>query len=212
MRKTLFVALFLICCAPLAHAQDIKRGEFGGGYSANWVDSQGAFSSDPNSSSRDLFNGFYVNGSYNFSRYIGVQGEVAHNRKTINFTNSIFEPVSLEGRLTQGLVGVKFQDNATDVKVRPFARGLVGIGHVSGQGTTTTSPTTTVNFNNSDNGFAAVLGGGVGVRLSRSAEFVASADYNPIRLNDNTTLGSGSNWTSNFRVGLGINFRFGKSK
>jgi hypothetical protein len=209
MRKALFAALFLVFSAPLALSQDFKRGEIGGGYSANWVDTQGAFSTNSSSDSRDLFHGFYVNGAYDFSRYVALQGEVSHNRKTKDFTNLISQPARLEGRLTQGLVGVKFQDNATDTKVRPFARALVGVGHASGDSTVTTSPTTTVVTRDDDNGFAAVLGGGLAFRISRHAEFVTSADYNPIRLTDNSTLGTGSDWTHNFRVGVGVNFRFG---
>jgi hypothetical protein len=209
MRKALFVALFFVFCVPLALAQDFKRGEIGGGYSGNWVDTQGAFSTDPNSDNRDLFHGFYVNGGYNFSRYIGVQVEVAHNRKTTDFSNTVFQPVHLEGKLTQGLVGVKFQDNAVDTKVRPFARGLIGVGHATANLRVTTSGTTFVDSSEDDNGFAAVLGGGIAFRLGPHADFVTSADYNPIRFSDNSAVGTGSEWTHNFRVGLGVNFRFG---
>ncbi|MDT7605395.1 MAG: hypothetical protein QOF61_3392, partial [Acidobacteriota bacterium] len=158
MRKALYVALFFVFCAPLAHAQDIQRGEFGGGYSANWVDTQGAFSADPNSNSRDLFHGFYVNGAYNFTRYVGVQAEVSHNRKKTDFQNLIFQPVHLDGRLTQGLVGIKLQDNSTDTKVRPFARALIGVGHASADLRVNTSPTTVVNTSDRQNGFASVFG------------------------------------------------------
>jgi hypothetical protein len=212
MRKALYVALFFAFCAPLAHAQDIQRGEFGGGYSANWVDTQGAFSTNTNSDNRDRFDGFYVNGGYNFSRFLGVQAEVSHTRKTVDFQNFIFQPVRLEGRLTQGLVGIKVQDNSSETVVRPFARALVGVGHATADLTTTTSSTTFVNTHDDDNGFAAVLGGGIGIRVARHVDFVASADYNPIRLSDNSTVGTGSDWTHNFRAGVGINFRFGGSK
>jgi hypothetical protein len=207
MRKALFVALFFVFGASLANAQDIQRGEFGGGYSANWVDSQGAFSTDPNANGRDLFHGFYVNGGYDFSRYLGVQAEVSHNRKTTDFTSTTGLASRLEGRLTQGEVGIKVQDNSTDAAVRPFARALIGVGHASGNFTVGT-----VNGSETDNGFAGIFGGGLGIRIAKHADFVASADWNPIRLTDNSTLGTGSNWTHNFRAGLGINFRFGGSK
>jgi hypothetical protein len=208
MRKALIAVLFLAFSAPLALAQDYKRGEFGVGYSAAAVDTQGAFSTNPNDDSRDWFHGFYVNGGYNFSRYVGVQAEVSHHRKSVDFTNLIFQPARLEGRLTQGLVGVKFQDNATDTKVRPFVRALVGLGHASGEVTVITSGTTTTNTSDDDNGFAAVLGGGVAFRVSRHADIVGSADYNPIRLGDNSTLVSSNEFTHNFRLGVGVNFRF----
>lgn len=209
MRKALFVALFIACCAPLALSQDYKKGEIGGGYSANWVDTQGAFSTDPNNNSRDLFNGFYVNGGGNFSRYLGVQAEVSHNRKTTNFTSTTGFASQLRGRLTQFDAGIKIQDNAVDTKIRPFARALIGVAHESADftvGTTTGS--------DSANGFSGVFGGGVGFRLNRKADFVAGADWNPVHSGNNNSgiagIGSnGSNWDQNFRVSLGINFRFG---
>jgi hypothetical protein len=207
MRKALFAVLFLAFSAPLALSQDFKRGEFGGGYSTAAVDTQGAFNTNPNDDSRDWFHGFYVNGGYNFSRYVGVQAEVSHHRKSVDFTNLIFQPARLEGRLTQGLIGVKFQDNATDTKVRPFVRALVGVGHASDEVTINTSSTTTTNTSDDDNGFAAVLGGGVAFRVSRHADIVGSADYNPIRL-DGSAVGGNKEFTHNFRLGVGVNFRF----
>jgi hypothetical protein len=213
MRKALFMALFILACAPLAFSQDYKTGEIGGGYSANWVDTQGAFSTNPNDNGRDLFNGFYVNGGGNFSRYLGVQAEVSHNRKTTDFTSTTGLASQLQGRLTQFVAGIKVQDNATETKVRPFARALVGVAHESAKfnvGTTTGS--------DSDNGFAGVFGGGIAFRLSRSADFVTSADWNPIHTSNNGTgiagVGGtgGSNWDHNFRVGIGLNFRFGNKK
>jgi hypothetical protein len=204
MRKALLAVLFLAFSAPLALAQgEYKRGEFGVGYSAAAVDSEGAFSTSPTDDSRDWFHGFYVNGGYNFTRYAGVQAEVSHHRKTTDFTSLTGLSSQLEGRLTQGLIGIKVQDNATDTKVRPFARALIGVGHASGEvrvGTTTGS--------DDDTGFAAVLGGGLAFRVSRHADIVTSADYNPIRLSDNSSLANNSEFTHNFRLGVGVNFRF----
>ncbi|MFL6229598.1 MAG: outer membrane beta-barrel protein [Pyrinomonadaceae bacterium] len=210
MRKALYIALFFVFCAPLAHAQDYQRGEIGAGYSANWVDTQGAFSTNNNDNSRDLFHGFYVNGGGNFSRYWGIQAEVSHNRKTTDFTSTTGLPSQLRGQLTQFVAGVKLQDNSADTKVRPFARALFGVAHASGDfnvGTTTGS--------DSDNGFAAVIGGGVAFRLNHSVDFVTSADWNPNHFSNNGTgIGgvggnTGSGWDHNFRAGLGLNFRFG---
>jgi hypothetical protein len=206
MRKALFAVLFLAFSAPLALAQtEYKRGEFGVGYSANFVDSQGAFSTSPTADDRDTFHGFYVNGGYNFTRYVGVQAEVSHHRKTTDFTSVTGLASNLEGRLTQGLFGVKVQDNATETRVRPFARALVGVGKASGEftiGTTTSS--------DDDTGFAGAFGGGLAFRLGPHADLTTSADWNPIHLSDNTTVGGGSSeWTHNFRLGVGVTFRFG---
>lgn len=203
MRKALFAVLFLAFSAPLTLSQEYKRGEFGVGYSANFVDSEGAFSTSATDDGRDTFHGFYVNGGGNFSRYLGIQGEVAHYRKSTDFTSVAGLQSRLEGRITEGLIGIKVQDNAMETKVRPFARALIGAGHVSGDftiGTTSTS--------DNDTGLAAVLGGGIAFRVSRHADIVGSADYNPIRLDNNTGIGSSKEFEHNFRVGVGLNFRF----
>jgi hypothetical protein len=202
MRKALFVALFVACTASLAFSQDYKRGEVGAGYSANWVDTQGAFNVNSNSTGRDRFDGFYVNGGGNWSRYWGVQAEVSHNRKNSDFTSTTGLASNLNGRLTQFVAGVKLQDNAAETKVRPFARALVGVAHESA-----TFRVGTVAGSDSNNGFAGVFGGGIGFRLSSNADFVTSADWNPIHSGNNGA--GGSSWDHNFRVGLGLNFRFG---
>ena len=204
MRKALFVTLFVFCLAPLALAQggsDYKTGEFGFGYSGNWVDTQGAFSTNPNDNSRDHFPGFYVNGGYNFTRYVGLQGEVSWNRKTTDFTSTTGLPSTLRGTLTNFVGGIKVQDNATDTKVRPFARALVGGAHASGDFTVGT-----VSGSESDTGFAGVFGGGLGFRVNSHWDVDVSADWNPTHFGNNSTS---NGWDNNFRVGVGLKFRGG---
>jgi opacity protein-like surface antigen len=201
MRKLLFAAVLLAVSATAGFAQDTdyKRGEFGVGYSLNRVDTEGAFNPTAASDDGENFHGFYLNGGYNFHRYAGVQAEFSHHRKTTDFQIA-GSPATLEGRLTQGLFGVKFQDNATETKVRPFARLLAGVGSARGE-----LRTAAVNADDDDTGFAAVVGGGLAFRLNNSVDLTTSADYNPIRLGDGGTTET----THNFRLGVGLTFRFG---
>lgn len=201
MRKALFAALFMAVTATAAFAQDAdyKRGEFGIGYSNNRVDSQGAFDPTSVSDDREGFHGFYVNGGYNFHKFVGVQAEFSHHRKETEFTVA-GAAAELKGRLNQGLFGIKAQDNRTETKVRPFARALIGIGQAKGE-----FRSATVISNDDDTGLAAVLGGGIAFRINDSLDFTTSADYNPIRLGDGGTTET----THNFRLGVGLTFRFG---
>lgn len=201
MRKALFAALFVAVMAAGASAQDAdyKRGEFGFGYSNNRVDSEGAFDPTGASSDREGFHGFYLNGGYNFHKYVGVQAEFSHHRKETDFTVA-GAAATLEGRLNQGLFGVKAQDNRTETKVRPFARALIGVANASGD-----FRSATVTASDDDTGLAAALGGGIAFRLNDNFDFTTSADYNPIRLGD----GGDTSTTHNFRLGVGLTIRFG---
>jgi opacity protein-like surface antigen len=201
MRKALFAALFVAVMAAGASAQDAdyKRGEFGFGYSNNRVDSEGTFDPTSASNDREGFHGFYLNGGYNFHKYVGVQAEFSHHRKQTDFTLA-GAAATLEGRLNQGLFGVKVQDNRTETKVRPFARALIGVGNGTGE---LRSPTVTAN--DEDTGLAAALGGGIAFRLNDNFDLTTSADYNPIRLGDAGTTET----THNFRLGVGLTIRFG---
>jgi hypothetical protein len=199
----MFVALFVLCFASLAMAQgssDYKPGEFGFGYSANAVDTQGAFSAS-GSNDRDWFHGFYVNGAYNFTRYVGLQGEVSHHRKTTDFTSSTGVASKIKGNLTNFVGGIKIQDNATETKVRPFVRALIGGAHASGDFTVGT-----VRGSDSDTGFAGVFGGGLGFRVNNHWDVDVSADWNPTHFGNNSTS---NGWDNNFRLGVGLKFRGG---
>ena len=156
MRKAFLIALFIAVSAPFALAQGTTptyhRGEFGLAYAANWVDDDGAFNSTGASGDRDLFQGFEINGGFNFSRYVGLQGVVAHNRKEKDFSGGGFT-TNVEARLTQALGGVKIQDNSTETVVKPFARALVGFGHANAD---VTSDIPGVGGSDSDTGFGMV--------------------------------------------------------
>jgi opacity protein-like surface antigen len=201
MRKAFFMVLLIACCVPAALAQDdYKRGEVYVGFSHNRVDTQGAFNpNDPNDSSRDGFNGVNVDVKGNLTRYFGLKGDFSYHQKSKDFTLPASTNVNVKARLYEAMGGVQLQDNAAATKVRPFAFAVVGVGHVTADATSTGG--VTANFNDSDTGLAAAFGGGVDVRLSDNVDLrLVKADYNPVRINGETN--------HNFRVGIGLNFRF----
>jgi opacity protein-like surface antigen len=202
MRKAFFMVLFIACCVPAAFAQgdDYKKGEVYVGFSHARVDTEGAFNpNDPNDTSNDGFHGVNVDAKGNLSRYFGLKADLSYHQKTTNFTLPANTIVSVDAKLYQLMGGVQLQDNASETKVRPFAFAVVGVGHASADANTNGG--VTANFSNSETGLAAAFGGGLDLRLSDSVDFrLVKADYNPIRLDGQTT--------HNFRVGVGLNFRF----
>jgi opacity protein-like surface antigen len=202
MRKALFMALFFVFCAPLAFAQgDFQRGEFGAMFSHNRVDTDGAFSGNPNDNSRDGFNGVNVDAGYNFTRYVGAKADFSYHQKSEEFNGIVIGggTVNIDAKLTQFLGGIKLQDNAVETKVRPFVQALVGLGRVE---VDASSPVPGLpNFNESETGFAAAVGGGLDFRVHRNVDVRAiKIEYNPVRIEGETG--------HNFRIGVGLNFRF----
>ena len=199
MRKALFTALFFVFCAPLAFAQgDFQRGEYGVMFSHNRVDTDGAFSNDPNDTGRDGFNGVTVDAGYNFTRYVGAKVDFSYHQKSSTLTVPGIGTFDVDGKLTQFMGGVKIQDNAVDTKVRPFAQLLIGDVRVEVDESGTGLPPL---FNDSETGFAAAVGGGLDIRVHRNVDIRAiKVEYNPVRVDGATD--------NNIRLGVGLNFRF----
>lgn len=193
------MALFFVCCAPLAFAQDdFQRGEFGIMYSHNRVDTDGAFSNDPNDTGRDGFHGVNIDAGYNFSRYVGAKADFSYHKKSSSVTVPTVGTFEVDGKLTQFMGGIKIQDNATETKVRPFVQALVGVGRVE---VDTTGPGFPAGFGASETGFAAAVGGGLDIRVHRNVDFrLVKIEYNPVRIEGETG--------NNIRLGIGLNFRF----
>ena len=121
-------------------AQDYNKGEFYGGFSvANIDNSHGPFGllgSAGDTGARNFY-GFEAAGVYNFSRYVGIKGDVSGNYKSSDF--SLFVPPNdtfnghSKNSLYNYLVGVQFKDNSPDKTFKPFARndrrGTQPVGH-----------------------------------------------------------------------------------
>jgi opacity protein-like surface antigen len=196
MRKALFMALFFVFCAPLAFGQDdFQRGEFGVMFSHNRVDTDGAFNPSPTATGRDGFNGVNIDAGYNFTRYVGAKADFSYHQKSTEFPVT-GGTVEVDGKLTQFMGGIKLQDNSTETRVRPFVQALVGLGHVNVE-----SNSLLGNFDQSETGLAAAIGGGLDIRVHRNVDFRAiKVEYNPVRIEGETG--------NNIRLGVGLNFRF----
>jgi hypothetical protein len=199
MRKLFMAALFIACTAPFTFAQtgdDYNKYDIGVLYSHNWqdvgVDNSGTNFLDE----RESFPGVEAFVKGNVSRYVGLKGSYSFNRKSFEFNGGTAATTfDVDADLHQLLGGVEFKDNAKETKVRPFAHVMAGLAHARAD-----VSNSLVSVDESDNGFAGIIGGGIDFKLSDRVDLRAvQFDYNPIRANGETS--------HNFRVGIGIIFR-----
>src|SRR5215204_4445800 len=133
-------AILLFCTAAFSavfvsaqSVDDHKRGEFYVGYSNGQVDT----GLDSGSTAADLFrdrqsfHGFNVSGVYNFSRYLGVKGDISGTYNSSRFTGNIDvggSPTTIsfdtDNSLYNFLGGVQVKDNSRSGRFKPFAHAL----------------------------------------------------------------------------------------
>ncbi len=200
MRKLFIAALFIACTAPFTFAQtgdDYNKYDVGVLYSHNRVDT--GFD-DPTTSNflseREGFHGVEAFVKGNVSRYVGLKGSYSFNRKSFELNGGTAATTfDVDADIHQFLGGVEFKDNAKETKVKPFAHVMAGVAHARAD-----VSNSTVSFDETDNGFAAVVGGGVDFKLGERVDLRAvQFDYNPIR--------NGGETSHNFRIGIGFIFR-----
>lgn len=217
MKKIILSFSLSIILAAIASAQsatDYKKYEVYGGFSHSQVDT-GADKTNPVKASfpdRTPFNGFEAAGTYNVTRYVGIQGDISgtYRSRTANAivpvgALPVATPVAIKtnNSLYNFLGGVQIKDNASETRFKPFGYALIGAGHTRTNVKSFTCPTggnCSALVSNSDTGFAGAFGGGLDIKLTDKIDFRAiKADYNPIRFNGRTQ--------QNVRLGVGIVFK-----
>jgi hypothetical protein len=218
MKKAILLFSIAAFSAVFASAQavdDHKRGEFYVGYSNGQVDTgldSGSTAADF-FRDRQSFHGFNVSGVYNFSRYVGVKGDISGTYNSRRFTGTVDvggSPTTVsfdtDSSLYNFLGGVQVKDNSKSGRFKPFAHALVGAGHARtrfSDFTCSPGPLCTAVFVPDDSargtGFAGAFGGGLDIRVSGRFQIRAfQVDYNPVRIEGNTQ--------HNVRFGAGIVF------
>src|SRR5205085_2112609 len=154
---------------------------------------------------------FETAGVYNVSRYVGLKADVSGTYNSTSFSvpvtaGTTTQTVSFDTKnsLYNFLGGVQVKDNANEGRFKPFAHGLVGVGYArTSLNHVVCSSNPSINCGvfgtgtQSDTGFAAVIGGGIDIRVNDKVDFRAlQVDYNPMRFNGNTD--------HNIRLGIGI--------
>ena len=201
MRKILLAAFIVACAAPFTFAQtDYNKADVFVGYSHNRIDT-GFSNDDPELDDifdeREGFHGINASVAGNISRYVGLKGDYSFHRRSFDNTFA-GTTVSTDADLHQLFGGVQFKDNSKEAKVKPFAHLMAGFAHARSEVDVTGA--VTANFDDSETGFAGIIGGGLDFRVSPRVDIRAiQFDYNPTRLGDSTQ--------HNFRIGVGVVFR-----
>lgn len=195
MRKLFMAALFIAATAPFTFAQtDYNKVDVGVLFSHNRVDTGFDDPSQNFISEREGFNGVELFVKGNISRYVGLKGDYSFHRKSFDISDGV-TTVDVDADIHQFLGGVEFKDNAKETKVKPFAHVMAGGAHTRAE-----ANSTLVSFEESETGFAGVIGGGIDFKLSDRVDLRAiQFDYNPARVGGETS--------HNFRIGIGLIFR-----
>ncbi len=192
MTRAQFLVCFLLA-ATFMPAQDLPRVEVFGGYSYLNAD----FNKNDTGIPRQSFNGWEASVSVNANRWLAAEGGVSGYYKTID-VGSLFNigPIGVD---------VSASDYAfaggPRLNFRPgFVHALLGVNHIKGSA---------LGISDSQNAFAAALGGGVQYMVSHNWGVRVSADYvltrhnffGPDRVNQN-----------HIRATAGIVFAFGQPR
>jgi len=218
MKKAILLFSIAALSAVFVSAQavdDHKKGEFYIGYSNGQVDTgldSGSTAADF-FRDRETFHGFNVSGVYNFSRYLGVKGDISGTYNSTRFTGNFNvggTPASVsfdtDSSLYNFLGGVQVKDNSRSGRFKPFAHALVGAGHARTKFSdfqcspgNLCAAVVVPDESASATGFAGAFGGGLDIRLNDKVQIRAfQVDYNPMRIEDATQ--------HNVRFGAGIVF------
>ncbi len=209
MRKLLMAAFIIACTAPFTFAQttsDYNKVDVGVLFSHNRVDTGFDDPSQNFITEREGFNGVNAFVKGNVSRYVGLVGDYSFHRKSFSESAGATS-LGVDVDLHTLMGGVELKDNSTETKVKPFARGLVGFQHARAKADISDAGCIQVigapcpdDFNESETGFSAAIGGGIDFRVSPRVDIRAiQFDYNPTRLGGETQ--------HNFRIGIGVVFR-----
>lgn len=200
----------VVASASMAFAQgdDYNKVEVSGGFSHARVDT-GVDDPDLDDDFADFltdrrgFNGFDASIAGNFTRYLGVKGNVSGHFKSDSFTDGL-DTINTRERMWQVMGGVQLKDNSKETVFKPYAHALVGVAR---QTVEFSSPDFTDTFDVSDTNFAMKIGGGIDVRVHPRVDLrLVEFNYNPIfrgdiTLDDEVFQGRTQN---NFTVGFGI--------
>ena len=192
MRKVVFLVVLVALFPLLALAADTPKLEVFGGYQYLHT---GDFSSGGHTvqNSSQNWNGWDANATYYFNRNIGVQGDFSGSYATIS---------SVSSHIYTYAGGPVVALNAGG-KVNPFVHALFGGIHLTGSASGVSA---------SLNGFTAVAGGGVDVKVAPRIAFrLIQADWVYFHFGSTTVAGTSVpsfSGSKNVRIATGIVFRF----
>jgi hypothetical protein len=182
MRKIALLTLSLLSFAALASAQIPTSGNVFFGYSY--------YNTNLSSIDRANTNGWQASVEGKFLPWVGIVGDFSSHYGSQNFPLlcPAIGPCSFNADVTEHNYLFGPRVSVSVGKFRPFAEGMIGVGHVNVKGVT------------SDTSFASAIGGGIDYKLIPAVAWRLQADY------VNTRFFSTSQ--SNLQMATGIVIRF----
>lgn len=223
MIKLLALLLVTVACTSTSAQSQTEGGyshfDLFAGYSANGYFAQEETVHATNQNVSSFFNdraggpaGFEISFARNFTRYFGLKGDFSTYFETLHGTAGTIcqGPVCATGqsfevplRSIYILAGPEFKlRNST--RFTPFAHTLLGAVHSA----STFKTSGTINFSDSSaqTAFAAAIGGGLDLRMTRAVALRTTLDYVPTLLDEATPGDSGIQ--HHIRISVGALFHF----
>jgi opacity protein-like surface antigen len=197
MRKVILLAMFILCCASLSFAQDVRKVEVAAGFSVDSIDLGRIDTGDPtitvsNANSRETAYGFDTSVTGFVNKSFGIEGNIDGHYKNKDFTvtqtvGTVTGTTNVSTRLStyNFMAGPHVRFAGDNSKVTPFVHGLLGANHSRVNATAFGD-----NIRDSETDFALKLGGGVDFDVHKNVAIRLAADYNPVfEKNNDTTVG-----------------------
>jgi len=191
--KLLFTTagLLIMIFATTGLAQDYKKIEFYGGYSAMQFDNIGGDTGSANIDDilggRNTLRGFELAITANFHKWVGAKFDMSTHWREDEFTRSAGSG-TIDNNIQNYLGGIQIKDNRNDgPRFKPFAHALIGVAH---QRVDVQSPQLSTLFGvnelkTNETSFAQAYGGGVDIKLNDKIDIrVVQLDWNIINRGD----------------------------
>jgi opacity protein-like surface antigen len=193
-KRLLIIVGLLLVCTTAAFAQDYKKWEFFGGYSAMHFDNLAGDTDNPTVNDvlgdRQTLRGFELAITRNFDKYFGATFDYSLHLREDNFSRPAGSG-TIDSTVQNFLGGLQLKDNSKDgPRFKPFGHALFG---VAVQKVDVDSPDLPALFGISDfhvneTSFAMAFGGGVDIKLNDKIDVRAvQIDWNIINRGDQQT-------------------------
>ncbi len=191
-KRLLSISGLLLLCSAATFAQDYRKWEFFGGYSAMQFDNLGGDTSnsaiDDVLGGRNTLRGFELSITHNFHRYFGVKGDYSLHLREDNFSRPNGLGGTVDSNIQNFLGGIQVKNNDEDSpRFKPFAHALFGVAN---QKVDVDSPQLATIFGITDfrakeTSFAMAFGGGIDIKLTDSIDIrAAQIDWNIVSRGD----------------------------
>jgi len=191
LKYTLTILALLVFSSSTAFAQDYKKWEFFGGYSALQFDNLGGDTNNPALDDilggKDNLRGLELSLTYNFHKYFGVKGDWSLHVREDNFSRPAGSG-TIDSTVHNFLGGIQVKDNREDGPIfKPFAHALFGFAN---QKVDVDSPqlVNVFGFNDfhaKETSFAMAFGGWTDIKLNHRLDVrAAQVDWNIINRGD----------------------------